>query len=109
MKQIIVYPHAERRMYERMGTRKDKLLKIARKAWQSKEKNPRIIRSQHVNYLLSRTPKEEGGEYAFRSFAGFVFIFIEFEKVIKLITVLTSKRVINMTERSVGATMKSLI
>lgn len=83
-KTVVVTAHAEKRMYERMGTKKDSLLKIARKAWRSRGK---ILPMNRILY----SSQAYGNNRIVREFAGQVFVFKETPTEIVLLTVVNPR------------------
>jgi hypothetical protein len=80
-KYMVITRHATGRMLERMNTRKDKLIKIAWKAWRSEEALSHLSKVDKNSY-------RHGQDRVGRAFSGLIFVFKERHNSIILITVI---------------------
>lgn len=80
-KWMVITKHAEERMLVRMNTRKDKLIKIAWKAWRSEVVLPHLK-------TVDRNTQKFNNDRIGRAFSGLVFVFKETVNAVVLITVI---------------------
>lgn len=85
MQQIYLTDHAKERLEERVGCRADKMEKLAKKAWASKEVCKGLNRKAYNHEKI-------GDKALFRFFCGYYFVFILERGLAKLITVIDPRK-----------------
>lgn len=85
MKHLYLTEHGKARLMSRMLTRKDKLLKVAKKAWVSDYINPRLNWQEYQSKFKTY---QQRGAIRLRMFSGHIFVFDELDSEIRLVTVI---------------------
>jgi len=86
-KPMCITNHAEERMKARMGTKTNKLIKIAEKAWASKT-------TISAGYRAQAKADAFGNNRIVREFSGLLFVFKEERSQIVLLTVIHPKQLV---------------
>lgn len=79
---FVVTDHARERMLERKVCRHDKLLKVTKKAWYSRQTHKAITTAIRNEQFFQGPDKKE-----YRFFSGIVFVFAVDKLTVKLVTV----------------------